>query len=70
MDLQMPIMDRITATQLIRQNETDTGRHIIIALTANDATDIYEQCMAVGMDDFVNKPSTLAKPGETLHKSR
>ena len=69
MDLQMPIMDGITATQLIRQTETDTDRHIIIvALTANESSGIYEQCMAAGMDDFVNKPSTLAKLSETLKK--
>lgn len=69
MDLQMPVMDGITATQLIRQKETNTDRHIIIvALTANDSTGIYEQCIAAGMDDFVNKPSTLSKLSETLNK--
>ena len=69
MDLQMPIMDGITATRLIRQQETNTDRHIIIvALTANDSTGIYEQCIAAGMDDFVNKPSTLAKLSEMLGK--
>ena len=69
MDLQMPIMDGITATRLIRQQETNTDRHIIIvALTANDSAGVQEQCMAAGMDDFVNKPSTLAKLSETLKK--
>lgn len=69
MDLQMPVMDGITATQLIRQKEANTDRHIIIvALTANDSTGIYEQCIAAGMDDFVNKPSTLSKLSETLGK--
>ena len=69
MDLQMPIMDGITATELIRQKEANTDRHIIIvALTANDSTGIYEQCIAAGMDDFVNKPSTLSKLSETLGK--
>lgn len=69
MDLQMPIMDGITATKLIRQKETDTDRHIVIvALTANESSGIHEQCLAAGMDDFVNKPSTLAKLSETLNK--
>ena len=69
MDLQMPVMDGITATQLIRQQEANTDRHIIIvALTANDSTGIYDQCIAAGMDDFVNKPSTLSKLSETLDK--
>ena len=69
MDLQMPVMDGITATQLIRQNESSTDRHIIIvALTANDSVGIQEQCIAAGMDDFVNKPSTLTKLSEILSK--
>jgi CheY-like chemotaxis protein len=69
MDLQMPIMDGITATQLIRQQEANTARHIIIvALTANDSTGVYEHCIDAGMDDFVNKPSTLSKLSETLGK--
>jgi CheY-like chemotaxis protein len=69
MDLQMPVMDGITATQLIRQDEASTNRHIIIvALTANDSTGIQERCMEAGMDDFVNKPSTLAKISDILDK--
>jgi CheY-like chemotaxis protein len=69
MDLQMPIMDGITATQLIREYESNTNRHItIIALTANDSAGIQNQCMEAGMDDFVNKPSTLAKINDILSK--
>jgi CheY-like chemotaxis protein len=69
MDLQMPIMDGITATRLIRQDESNTNRHnIIVALTANDSASIQDQCMEAGMDDFVNKPSTLAKLSSILSK--
>lgn len=69
MDLQMPIMDGITATQLIRQNESNTNRHItIVALTANDSAGIQNQCLEAGMDDFVNKPSTLVKISDILSK--
>ena len=69
MDLQMPIMDGITATQLIRQYESNTNRHItIVALTANDSAGIQNQCLEAGMDDFVNKPSTLVKIGDILSK--
>jgi CheY-like chemotaxis protein len=69
MDLQMPIMDGITATRLIRQDESNTNRHnIIVALTANDSAGIQDQCMEAGMDDFVNKPSTLAKLSSILSK--
>ena len=69
MDLQMPVMDGITATQLIRQLEDGTNRHnIIVALTANDSAGIQDVCMEAGMDDFVNKPSTLAKISSVLSK--
>ena len=69
MDLQMPVMDGITATKLIRQNEAGSNRRVIIvALTANDSAGIQDQCMEAGMDDFVNKPSTLSKISDLLGK--
>lgn len=69
MDLQMPVMDGITAAQLIRQDETNTNRHIVIvALTANDMPGIQEQCLQAGMDDFVSKPVTLDKINNLLRK--
>ena len=69
MDLQMPVMDGITAAQLIRQNEINTNRHmVIVALTANDAAGIQEQCLRAGMDDFVSKPVTLDKINNVLRK--
>ena len=69
MDLQMPVMDGIMATQLIRQHENQTNQHsIIVAVTANDANGIQEQCLEAGMDDFVYKPVTLAKLDFLLKK--
>ena len=69
MDLQMPVMDGITAAQLIRQNEINTNRHIIIvALTANEKAGIQEQCLQAGMDDLINKPVTLAKLDHVFKK--
>ena len=69
MDLQMPVMDGITATKLIRQHEAGSNRSVIIvALTANDSAGIQDQCMEAGMDDFVNKPSTLSKISDLLGK--
>ena len=69
MDLQMPIMDGITAAQLIRQHENYTNRHIIIvALTANETVGIHEQCLEAGMDDLMHKPVTLAKLDHLLTK--
>jgi CheY-like chemotaxis protein len=62
MDLQMPVMDGITATRLIREHENLSNGHIIIvALTANEVEGIHEQCLEAGMNDFMRKPVTLAK---------
>ncbi len=54
MDLQMPIMDGFEATKQIRN---ELKLHIpIIALTANAFKSELEQCIKIGMNDFVTKP--------------
>ena len=55
MDMQMPKMDGLTATKLIRQLET--GKDIpIVAMTANAFNEDEERCITAGMNDFVSKP--------------
>jgi signal transduction histidine kinase/ActR/RegA family two-component response regulator len=58
MDIQMPDMDGITATQAIRKRERETGRPRtpIVALSANAMAHQVEQYMAAGMDGHVAKP--------------
>jgi len=58
MDLQMPNMDGIEATRLIRTREkAEALPHLpIIALTANVLATDREQCQRAGMDDFISKP--------------
>jgi PAS domain S-box-containing protein len=57
MDLNMPDMDGITATRLIRQEESVSGRHLpIIAVTANAMVGDREQCLRAGMDAYLSKP--------------
>jgi len=61
MDVQMPVMDGLTAASLIRQREMAQGlpRRPIIALTANALTGDREMCLQAGMDDYVPKPVTI-----------
>ncbi|MGV0961124.1 MAG: response regulator [Limnohabitans sp.] len=58
MDVQMPKMDGIMATQLIRARELALGlpRKPILALTANALADDKANCLAAGMDDYLTKP--------------
>ncbi|MDQ2775323.1 MAG: ATP-binding protein [Acidobacteriota bacterium] len=57
MDLEMPVMDGIQATQSIRESERVSGKHIpIIAMTANALKSDEIRCYAAGMDAYVSKP--------------
>ena len=57
MDVQMPVMDGLTATRLLREQEKGHGQHIpIIALTANAMKGDCEECLEAGMDLYIPKP--------------
>jgi signal transduction histidine kinase/ActR/RegA family two-component response regulator len=62
MDMQMPSMDGLEATKVIRErerNDTQTASAKttpIIALTANAMPEDRERCLEAGMDDFLSKP--------------
>ena len=57
MDIQMPEMDGIQATAMIRQKERGSGTHLpIIALTAHAMKGDRELCLEAGMDEHVSKP--------------
>ena len=67
MDLQMPVMDGMTATRKIRESET-SGHTPIIALTANAMTGDRELCESAGMDGYLTKPIEVERLRNILSK--
>ena len=56
MDMQMPEVDGIQATECIRNLDSDIKQIPIIALTANASKEDEKRCFDAGMDDFIPKP--------------
>jgi signal transduction histidine kinase/DNA-binding response OmpR family regulator len=61
MDIQMPVMDGLTATQKIRELDQPTNRIPIIAMTANVLPQQVTAFMQAGMNDHVGKPFKRAE---------
>ncbi|MCG8549594.1 MAG: response regulator, partial [Desulfobacterales bacterium] len=70
MDLQMPELDGLEATRMIRK----TGSGVIhpgipvIAMTANAMAGVREQCLNAGMNDYISKPVNPIILGEKIEK--
>ena len=71
MDIQMPEMDGVTATQRIRSLENHLGRARtpIIALTANVMKHQIQEYQLAGMDGHVAKPIQIERLGEALYEA-
>ncbi|HTT75245.1 MAG TPA: response regulator [Candidatus Binataceae bacterium] len=71
MDLQMPVMDGLTATRAIRAYEASSklAPTPIIALTASSLTEDVQQSLAAGADAHVTKPITKAALIKTVNSA-
>ncbi len=64
MDVEMPEMDGVEATRIIREKQRGTGSRVpIVALTAHAMTGQREAFLAAGMDGYIAKPIKY----KTLH---
>jgi PAS domain S-box-containing protein len=66
MDMQMPEMDGVTATKIIRQSHN--LQPYIISLTANVLEEDRQICLDIGMNDYIRKPIVIAELAEALKK--
>jgi signal transduction histidine kinase/CheY-like chemotaxis protein len=66
MDVQMPEMDGLEASRMIRL--CLTTQPVIVAMTANTLQGDREECLKAGMDDYISKPMHLEELVHVLEK--
>jgi CheY-like chemotaxis protein len=68
MDVQMPVLDGLEATRLIRQAGGDVARIPIVALTALAMLGDKDRCLAAGADDYLTKPVSFRTLREVIQR--
>ncbi|TGL86223.1 response regulator [Leptospira congkakensis] len=69
MDIQMPLMDGMEATKLIRKREDDYHDIPIIAITANSMDSQLKEYLENGMNGYVKKPIILSELMSAIYKN-
>jgi PAS domain S-box-containing protein len=70
MDIQMPHMDGLQATQTICREWSPADRPYIVAMTANALPEDEQRCLSAGMDYYISKPIRIQTLGRALEKYR
>jgi len=71
MDVQMPEMDGLQATRVIREKEQARGGHVaIIAMTAHTMPEDKAECLNSGMDGYISKPIVFEELLSLIDKYR
>ncbi|MEC0172288.1 response regulator [Paenibacillus graminis] len=69
MDLQMPVMDGLSATSKIRQGSGyNATKAVIIAMTANVMEGVQNRCSAAGMDGYISKPLKMSSVQQIISR--
>ena len=66
MDMQMPVMDGVTATKLIRQSSRPDRDIPIFAMTANTFASDRRSCREAGMTGYIPKPVSVKSIEDAL----
>lgn len=68
MDMEMPVMDGYEAIGIIRAMQGKNARLPIISLSAHDATEEVDRCLAAGADAYISKPFDQDELYETIQR--
>jgi len=66
MDIEMPVLDGLQATEIIRRQDGPTGQAPIIGVTGHSTTGMRHLCLRAGMTEFLIKPFTIEQLDKTL----
>ncbi|UVI27629.1 PAS domain S-box protein [Paenibacillus spongiae] len=69
MDIQMPEMDGVEATRIIKESINSKKEPYIVAVTAHVIKGEYEMYLASGMDEYISKPVSIESVSEVIEKS-